>query len=144
MFHVFQILMPWAEASSEVRAHVARFVRGVIDDAPPIDPGCLADIPERAALAADRAPGAPRVDSRHFGGDHRTSDAWEPDKGGSMPTEHDELDAAVNELTHSMTRFVRALDAVGDSDAANRLSPDFVGAVERLSARLDGMQGLSG
>ncbi len=44
MFHVFQILMPWAEASREARVHVARFVRSVIDEAPPVDPGYLADV----------------------------------------------------------------------------------------------------
>ena len=31
-----------------------------------------------------------------------------------MAKEHDELQAATEELTHSMTRFLRALDAVGD------------------------------
>ena len=44
MFHVFQILMPWAEASTEASAHVARFVRGVIDEAPPMKPDFLADV----------------------------------------------------------------------------------------------------
>jgi epsilon-lactone hydrolase len=44
MFHVFQIVMPWAEASSEARSHAARFVKEVIDDAPPIKPDSLANI----------------------------------------------------------------------------------------------------
>ncbi len=57
-----------------------------------------------------------------------------------MPAEHDELETATSELTHSMSRFIRALDAVGDSEAAKRLSPDFLNGVERLSARLDGIQ----
>ena len=58
-----------------------------------------------------------------------------------MPTDHDELDAAIAELTHSMTRFVRALDAVGESEAVSHFSPDFVSEVERLTARLDGIEG---
>jgi epsilon-lactone hydrolase len=44
MFHVFQILIPWAEASRTARDHVARFVRGVIDDAPPLKPESLAAV----------------------------------------------------------------------------------------------------
>ena len=56
----------------------------------------------------------------------------------------DDLETATAELTSAMARFVRALDAVGDSDAAKRLSPDLVASVERLAARLDGMQGFAG
>ncbi len=59
-----------------------------------------------------------------------------------MAKEHDELQAATEELTHSMTRFLRALDAVGDSEAASHLSPGFVSNLERLSTRLDGLEGL--
>jgi epsilon-lactone hydrolase len=44
MFHVFQIVMPWAEASSQARTHVVRFAREVIDDAPPIKPDALAGV----------------------------------------------------------------------------------------------------
>ena len=44
MFHVFQIVMPWAEASNQARTHVVRFARGVIDDAPPIKPDSLAGV----------------------------------------------------------------------------------------------------
>jgi hypothetical protein len=58
-----------------------------------------------------------------------------------MPTDHEELDAAIAELTHSMTRFVRALDAVGDSEAKGRFPADFVSSVERFTARLDGIEG---
>ncbi len=34
MFHVFPILMPWAEASREVYQHVGRFVRDILEHAP--------------------------------------------------------------------------------------------------------------
>lgn len=36
MFHVFQIVMPWAAASREVYRHVGRFVEHVIDGAAPL------------------------------------------------------------------------------------------------------------
>ena len=36
MFHVFPILMPWADASRQVYRDVTRFVRGVLEDAAPI------------------------------------------------------------------------------------------------------------
>jgi acetyl esterase/lipase len=38
MFHVFQILMPWAEKSRESFAHLQAFVQKVVADAPPLDP----------------------------------------------------------------------------------------------------------
>ncbi len=37
MFHVFPILMPWAEASREVYRHVGRFVHGILEHAPAPD-----------------------------------------------------------------------------------------------------------
>ena len=37
MFHVFEILMPWAVNSHEVFALVRRFVRRVLADAPPLE-----------------------------------------------------------------------------------------------------------
>jgi epsilon-lactone hydrolase len=36
MFHVFQILMPWADNSREVFRHVHRFIERVLADAPPL------------------------------------------------------------------------------------------------------------
>ncbi len=48
MFHVFQILMPWAEASREIYDHVARFTEQVMDGTPPLPQGVV-----------DRLPGAP-------------------------------------------------------------------------------------
>ena len=36
MFHVFQILMPWADDSREVFRHVHRFIDRVLADAPPL------------------------------------------------------------------------------------------------------------
>jgi epsilon-lactone hydrolase len=49
MFHVFEILMPWADNSREVFAHVRRFISGVLQDAPPLD-----DLDLSAALGLDR------------------------------------------------------------------------------------------
>jgi epsilon-lactone hydrolase len=37
MFHVFQILMPWADDSREVSLHVHRFIQRVLADAPALD-----------------------------------------------------------------------------------------------------------
>jgi epsilon-lactone hydrolase len=37
MFHVFQILMPWAEESRTIYDHVASFVELVLEGAPPLD-----------------------------------------------------------------------------------------------------------
>jgi len=48
MFHVFRILMPWAEASRTVYDHVARFTEVVMDGTPPLPHGI-----------ADRLAGAP-------------------------------------------------------------------------------------
>ena len=36
MFHVFPILMPWADDSREVFRHVRRFIHRVVEDAPPL------------------------------------------------------------------------------------------------------------
>ena len=36
MFHVFQILMPWADDSREAFRHVRDFVHRVVDDARPM------------------------------------------------------------------------------------------------------------
>jgi epsilon-lactone hydrolase len=143
MFHVFQIVMPWAEASAEARSHVVHFVRSVIDEAPPIEANFLAGVGETSRIPAGASL---HVDSRAFGGDHRAgSSSFSGTKGGTpMATEHDELQAAVAELTHSMSRFVRALDAVGDSEAASHLSPDFVSNLGRLTARLDAIEGIGG
>ena len=44
MFHVFQILMPWAAASNGVFRHVANFVRYVVADAPPLKPQTVASL----------------------------------------------------------------------------------------------------
>ena len=41
MFHVFPILMPWADDSREVFRHVRRFIHGVVADAPPLHDGEL-------------------------------------------------------------------------------------------------------
>jgi monoterpene epsilon-lactone hydrolase len=49
MFHVFEILMPWAVNSREVFAHVHRFIERVLADAPPLD-----DLDLAGALGLDR------------------------------------------------------------------------------------------
>lgn len=41
MFHVFPILMPWAEASREVYQHVARFFHDILETAPALDGSAL-------------------------------------------------------------------------------------------------------
>ncbi len=47
MFHVFQILMPWAEASREIYDHVAKFVDHIVEGAPPLHPEVVAGLPGR-------------------------------------------------------------------------------------------------
>lgn len=42
MFHVFPILMPWADESRRVYREVARFVRDILADAPPLPPAATA------------------------------------------------------------------------------------------------------
>lgn len=49
MFHVFPILMPWADASRRVFRDVDRFVREIIDEAPPIEQDSI--VTEGAAAA---------------------------------------------------------------------------------------------
>ena len=41
MFHVFQILMPWTDASRMVHQHVGRFVDGILEQAPVLDAGAF-------------------------------------------------------------------------------------------------------
>ncbi len=41
MFHVFQILMPWAVESQAIYEHVGRFVDGLLTDAPPLPDGAV-------------------------------------------------------------------------------------------------------
>ena len=45
MFHVFQILMPWAEKSRAAFAHLQTFVQKLVADAPAFDPAVLRDLP---------------------------------------------------------------------------------------------------
>jgi hypothetical protein len=49
MFHVFEILMPWAVNSREVFAHVHRFIERILAAAPPLD-----DLDLAGALGLDR------------------------------------------------------------------------------------------
>ncbi len=44
MFHVFQILMPWAEESRMIYRHVDRFVGDLLETAPPMAPEVLAGL----------------------------------------------------------------------------------------------------
>ena len=41
MFHVFQILMPWADESRAIYEHVGRFVDRLLIDAPPLPDGAV-------------------------------------------------------------------------------------------------------
>jgi hypothetical protein len=59
-----------------------------------------------------------------------------------MSAETDEMQAASSELTHAMSRFVRALDAVGDEDAGKYISENLPELVDELAARLDATLGL--
>jgi len=52
MFHVFPILMPWAEASHGIYDHVARFAGRVMEGAPRLPDGAVAGLPG-APLPAD-------------------------------------------------------------------------------------------
>jgi acetyl esterase/lipase len=45
MFHVFQILMPWAEGSRNIYEHVGTFVGNVVEGAPPLHPEVIAHLP---------------------------------------------------------------------------------------------------
>ena len=47
MFHVFQILMPWADDSREAFRHVRRFVHRVVDDSRPV---AMADLTRKLNL----------------------------------------------------------------------------------------------
>ncbi len=49
MFHVFQILMPWAEKSHNSFAHLQAFVQKIVADAPSFDRAVLRDLPLPAA-----------------------------------------------------------------------------------------------
>jgi acetyl esterase/lipase len=44
MFHVFQILMPWAEESRTIYRHVGRFVDLLLETAPPMAAEVLAGL----------------------------------------------------------------------------------------------------
>jgi len=44
MFHVFQILMPWAEASRDIYGHVAAFVDRIVEGGPPLHPDVVAGL----------------------------------------------------------------------------------------------------
>ena len=46
MFHVFQILMPWAEESRIIYDHVARFTEIVLEGAPPLPAGVIGRLQE--------------------------------------------------------------------------------------------------
>ena len=52
MFHVFQILMPWAESSRAIYDHVARFTDRIMEGAPPLPAGVVAALPGAPLPAA--------------------------------------------------------------------------------------------
>ena len=54
----------------------------------------------------------------------------------------DDVTTAASELTHAVSEFVRAIDAVGDDGAAARAMPDELAEeLERLVARLNAARG---
>jgi hypothetical protein len=62
-----------------------------------------------------------------------------------MSTESDEVTAAASELTHAMSRLVRAIDAGGnDGDSAGAIPEKLPEELERLAARLNAARGFSG
>lgn len=59
-----------------------------------------------------------------------------------MSDQSDEVAAAASELTHAMTRLVRAMDAVGDDgEAGHHLSDALANALEELSTRISAAVG---
>ena len=56
----------------------------------------------------------------------------------------EEIKAAAEELTSAMARLVRAIDAVGDDDAAGDISPELLDQLERLTSRPDAAQTFKG
>lgn len=61
-----------------------------------------------------------------------------------MSTESDEIKAAAAELTHAMSRLLRAIDAAGDEAAAAQSVPEQLPEeLERLAARLNASGGFS-
>jgi hypothetical protein len=54
-----------------------------------------------------------------------------------VTTQTDEIKAAASELTHAMSRLVRAIDAVGDDgEAAAHISEAIPEALQELATRL--------
>lgn len=61
-----------------------------------------------------------------------------------MSTESEEIKAAAAELTHAMSRLLRAMDAAGDEGAAAQSVPEQLPEeLERLAARLNAAGGFS-
>lgn len=62
-----------------------------------------------------------------------------------MSTETEAVATAAADLTHAMSRFVKALDDVGDDGAAARELPDGLpAALQRLNDRISAAGGLAG
>ena len=62
-----------------------------------------------------------------------------------MTTETEAVAAAAADVTHALSRFVKALDDVGDDGEAARHLPDgFSAALERLDDRISAAEGLAG
>jgi hypothetical protein len=61
-----------------------------------------------------------------------------------MSTESEEVKAAAADLTHAMSRLLRAIDgAGGDGDAAGEIPEQLPEELERLAARLNAARGFS-
>lgn len=53
-----------------------------------------------------------------------------------MSTESNDVKSAVSELTHAMAQLLRAIDAVGDSEAGDQIPDKLPEALEELAGRV--------
>jgi hypothetical protein len=65
-------------------------------------------------------------------------------EGVIVSSAKEEIKAAAEELTSAMARLVRAIDVVGDDDAAGDISPELLDQLERLTSRLNAAQTFKG
>jgi hypothetical protein len=61
-----------------------------------------------------------------------------------MSKETEAVTAAAAELTHAMSGLIKAIDAVGDGEAAKHIPDGLPAELERLVARISADSGLAG